>query len=55
MAEEITIDGGLVVYFFAPLVGIFVGPLEAIAAVVGYWLLRGVEDRTDPGPNATNQ
>lgn len=31
---------GLLVYFLAPLVAIFIGPLEAIAGIVGYWLIR---------------
>ena len=38
--DENAVDVGLLVYVLAPLVAIFIGPLEAIAGVVGYWLVR---------------
>ncbi|MFD1643022.1 hypothetical protein [Halohasta litorea] len=38
--EDRAVDVGLIVYFLAPLVGVFIGPLAAIAFVVGYWLAR---------------
>jgi len=36
--KSITVDAGLLVYFFAPLVAIFLSPLAAIVFVIGYWI-----------------